>query len=85
MKRFIESEDRKQVMLLPENLDDFVSEDNPIRIIEAFVEELDLGSLGFDGAMPSTTGRPFYHPAARLKIYLRSRSEAHPLSIGNGR
>ena len=52
MKRFIEGEDRKQVTLLPECLDDFVVEDNPVRIIEAFVEELDLGSLGFDGAMP---------------------------------
>jgi transposase len=56
MKRFIEGEDRKQVTLLPECLDDFVAEDNPVRIIEAFVEELDLASLGFDGAMPSTTG-----------------------------
>ena len=54
MKRFIEGEDRKQVTLLPECLDDFVAEDNPVRIIEAFVEELDLASLGFDGAMPST-------------------------------
>jgi Transposase and inactivated derivatives len=70
MKRFIEGEDRKQVTLLPECLDDFVAEDNPVRIIEAFVEELDLASLGFDGAMPSTTGRPSYHPAVLLKIYI---------------
>jgi transposase len=70
MKRFIEGEDRKQVTLLPECLDDFVAEDNPVRIIEAFVEELDLASLGFDGAMPSTTGRPSYHPGALLKIYI---------------
>src|ERR1700692_4557982 len=70
MKLFIEGEDRKQVTLLPECLDDFVAEDNPVRIIEAFVEELDLGSLGFDGAMSSTTGRPSYHPAVLLKIYL---------------
>jgi transposase len=70
MKRFIEGEDRKQVTLLPECLDDFVAEDNPVRIIEAFVEELDLGSLGFDGAMPSTTGHPSYHPAVLLKIYI---------------
>ena len=68
MKRFIEGEDRKQVTLLPECLDDFVAEDNPVRIIEAFVEELDLGSLGFDGAKPSTTGRPSYHPGVLLKI-----------------
>ena len=70
MKRFIEGEDRKQVTLLPECLDDFVAEDNPVRIIEAFVEELDLASLGFDGAMPSTTGRPSYHPGVLLKIYV---------------
>jgi transposase len=70
MKRFIEGENRKQVTLLPECLDDFVAEDNPVRIIEAFVEELDLGSLGFDGAKPSTTGRPSYHPGVLLKIYI---------------
>ncbi len=73
MKRFIESKDRKQVTLLPECLDDFVAEDNPVRIIEAFVEELDLESLGFDGAMPSTTVRPSYHPAVLLKIYIYAR------------
>jgi transposase len=58
------------VTLLPECLDDFVAEDNPVRIIDAFVEELELGSLGFDGALPSTTGRPSYHPAVLLKIYI---------------
>jgi hypothetical protein len=61
MKRFIEGEDGKQVMLLPECLDDFVAEDNPVRIIEAFVEELDLELLSFDGAgtytvFPNCTG-----------------------------
>lgn len=56
--------------LLPECLDDFVAEDNPVRIIEAFVEELDLASLGFDGTMPSITGRPSYHPGVLLKIYI---------------
>jgi transposase len=70
MKRFIEGEDRKQVTLLPECLDDFVAEDHPVRVIDAFVEELDLASLGYDGAMPSTTGRPSYHPAVLLKIYI---------------
>jgi transposase len=70
MKRFIEGEDRKQVTLLPECLDDFIAEDNPVGIVDAFVEELDLGSLGFDGAMPSTTGRPSHHPAVLLKIYV---------------
>ncbi|CAN0625047.1 transposase [Burkholderia multivorans] len=70
MKRFIEGDDRKQVTLLPECLDDFIAEDNPVRIIDAFVEELELGSLGFDGATPSATGRPSYHPAVLLKIYI---------------
>ena len=56
MKRFIEGEDRKQVTLLPECLEDFVDDDNPVRIIEAFVEELELGPLGFDGTLPSATG-----------------------------
>src|SRR5215813_513708 len=70
VKRYIEGEDRKQVTLLPECLDDFITEDNPVRIIEAFVEELDLASLGFEGAMPSATGRPSYHPAVLLKIYI---------------
>jgi transposase len=55
MKRFIEGEDRKQVTLLPECLDDFIAEDNPVRIIDAFVEELELGSVGFNGATPSAT------------------------------
>uniref|UniRef100_Q46N74 Transposase, IS4 family n=1 Tax=Cupriavidus pinatubonensis (strain JMP 134 / LMG 1197) TaxID=264198 RepID=Q46N74_CUPPJ len=70
MKRFIEGEDRKQATLLPECLDDFIAEENPARIIDAFVEELDLESLGFEGANPSTTGRPSYHPAVLLKIYI---------------
>lgn len=70
MKRFIEGEDRKQVTLLPECLDDFIAEDNPVRIIDAFVEELELGSLGFDGTTPLATGRPSYHPAVLLKIYI---------------
>ena len=71
MKRFVEGEDRKQVTLLPECLDDFVAEDNPVRIIDAFVEELELESMGFDGVTPSTTGRPSYHPAVLLKIYYK--------------
>src|SRR5260370_40748572 len=58
MKRFMEGEDRKQVTLLPECLDDFVAEDKPVRIIEAFVQEHDLEPLGFNGTMLSTTDRP---------------------------
>src|SRR6188472_4159826 len=70
MKRFIEGEDRSQVTLLPECLDDFIAEDNPVRVVDAFVEELDLQGLGFDAAQPAETGRSSYHPAVLLKIYI---------------
>lgn len=56
MKRFIEGEDRSQVTLLPECLDDYIGEDNPVRVVDAFVEELDLQDLGFEGAEPATHG-----------------------------
>jgi transposase len=69
VSRFIEGQDRHQVTLLPECLDDFVAEDNPVRVVDAFVGELDLASLGFD-AVPAATGRPSYHPAVMLKIYI---------------
>jgi transposase len=55
MKRFIEGEDRSQCTLFPERLDDYIAEDNPIRVIEVFVEELDLQSFGFDGMQPELT------------------------------
>lgn len=58
MSRFVEGEDRSQVALLPECLDDFVAEDNPVRVIDAFVSELNLEALGFDGLTPASTGRP---------------------------
>ena len=70
MKRFVEGENRSQITLLPECLDDFITEDNPVRVIDAFVEELDLQELGFDRAAPAATGRPSYHPAILLKIYI---------------
>lgn len=70
MKRFIEGGDRSQVTLLPECLDDFIDEDNPVRVVDAFVEALDLRDLGFDGIEPAATGRPSYHPAVLLKIYI---------------
>jgi len=70
MKRFIEGEDRTQVTLLPECLDDYVESENPVRVIEVFVEGLDLRALGFDGVDPLETGRPSYHPAVLLKIYI---------------
>jgi transposase len=70
MKRFVAGEDRRQATLLPECLDDYVAPDNPVRIIEAFVDELDLAALGFAGVVPEVTGRPSYHPATLLKIYI---------------
>ena len=57
MNRFVEGEDRLQMALLPHCLADYVTENNPVRVIEAFIDELDLGRLGFDGVVPETTGR----------------------------
>jgi len=70
MSRFVEGEDRGQSWLLPNSLEDYVSPDNPVRVVEAFIDELDFGSLGFSGVEPAATGRPGYHPATLLKIYL---------------
>jgi transposase len=70
MKRFVEGRDRSQMTLLPECLDDWIDENNPVRVIDAFVEALDLGELGFAGVEPETTGRPSYHPSALLKLYI---------------
>ncbi len=70
MKRCIVGEDRNQVALLPECLDDFVGPDNSVRVVEAFVDQLDLGGLGFEGVDPEVTGRPGYHPSVLLKIYI---------------
>ena len=70
MKRFIEGESRSQSTLLPECLDDYIAEDNPVRAVDAFVEELDLQALGFAGMEPAETGRPSYHPSILLKLYL---------------
>jgi transposase len=70
MKRFVEGEDRRQATLLPDCLDDYVTEDNPVRIVDVFIDELDLAALGFAGIVPEVTGRPSYHPATLLKIYI---------------
>jgi transposase len=70
MKRFIEGEDRSQATLLPDSLEDYVTEDNPVRVIDVFIDELDLAAMGFSGVAPESTGRPAYHPATLLKIYL---------------
>jgi transposase len=70
MGRFIEGLDRTQTTLLPDTIDDYVSEDNPVRVVDAFVDALDLAALGFDGVIPEETGRPSYHPSTILKIYV---------------
>lgn len=69
MSRFVEGVDRRQPTLLPECLDDYVAAENPVRVVDVFVDELDLGGLGF-GVTPATTGRPAYHPAMLLKLYV---------------
>jgi transposase len=70
MKRFIEGADRGQSTLLPECLDDWIGDDNPVRAVDVFVEGLNLAELGFDGVVPEATGRPSYHPSALLKLYI---------------
>jgi transposase len=70
MKRFVEGIDRGQSTLLPECLDDWIDEDNPVRVIDAFVEAVNLAELGFTGVEPEATGRPSYHPSALLKLYI---------------
>ena len=70
MRRFVEGTDRGQSTLFPECLEDWICEDNPVRVIDIFVEEFDLGKLGFSGIEPEATGRPSYHPAVLLKLYI---------------
>jgi transposase len=70
MKRFVEGADRGQSTLLPECLDDWIDEDNPVRVIDAFVDALDLADLGFAGVEPAATGRPAFHPCVLLKLYI---------------
>jgi transposase len=70
MKRFVAGADRRQSTLLPECLDDFIDESNPVRVIDGFVEALDLAEMGFDGLEPAATGRPSYHPSLLLKLYI---------------
>jgi transposase len=70
MTRYVEGEDRSQATLFPETLDEYIAADNPIRVVDVFVDELDLRKLGFDGMQPELTGRPAYHPATLLKIYI---------------
>jgi transposase len=70
MGRFVEGEDRDQLALLPAQLEDYVGEDIPVRVVDAYVDALDLTALGFERARPKATGRPGYHPSVLLKIYL---------------
>jgi len=70
MKRFVEGADRVQSTLLPECLDDWIDEENPVRAVDAFVDALDLKELGFGGVEPAATGRPAFHPSVLLKLYI---------------
>ena len=70
MKGFVQGVDRQQATLLPEYLDDWVDESNPVRAVDVFVDALELRDLGFDGVDPAATGRPGYHPSAMLKLYI---------------
>ena len=70
MAGFVEGADRAQSTLLPESLDDWVDESNPVRVIDAFVDALNIAELGFDGVEPAATGRPSYHPSSLLKLYI---------------
>ena len=70
MKRFIEGIDRVQGVLFPDCLEDWIGEDNPVRVIDVFVAELDLGDLGFERVARPATGRPAYYPAILLKLYI---------------
>jgi transposase len=70
MRRFVEQADRWLSSLLPECLDDFICESNPVRKIDVFVDALDLAAIGFAGLEPTATGRPSCHPSFLLKLYI---------------
>src|SRR6266850_581386 len=70
MRRFVEGMDRGQTTLFPECLEDWICEDNPVRVIDVFVDGLDLEKLRFEGVAPEVTGRPSYHPSVQLKLYI---------------
>ena len=70
MGRFIAGADRTQTTLFPACVDDWIDEDNSVRVVDAFVDALDLAGLGFDGVKPAATGRPSYHPSVLLKLYI---------------
>jgi transposase len=70
MKRFIVGENRGQITQMPEYLDDYVTDTNPVRVVDVFVDELELFKLGFVRVEPAVTGRPSYHPSVLLKLYI---------------
>ena len=70
MSHHIKGQSRTQTTLLPEALDDFVTKDNPVRVVDVFVNEINLDSLGFHRVQAKQTGRPCYHPATLLKLYI---------------
>ena|SRR5437762_13388202 len=70
MKRFIDGSDRGQSTLFPECVEDWIGEDNPVRVIDVLVDGLNLAELGFGGVDPEATGRPSYHPSILLKLYI---------------
>jgi transposase len=70
MKRFIVGENRGQITQMPECLDDYVTDTNPVRVVDVFVDELELFKLGFVRVEPAVTGRPSYHPSVLLKLYI---------------
>ena len=71
MKGFVQGTDRQQTTLLPECLDDWVDQRNPVRAVEVFVEAMELRDLGFDGVDPAATGRLAYHPSPMLTLYIK--------------
>ena len=77
MKRFVVGEDRSQGALFPERLDDFITEDNPVQVVEAFIESLPLDELGFAGVEPKDTGRPAYHPSVQHQHHRREAGVSH--------
>ena len=70
MKRFILGQDRNQSTLFPESLEEYIDDDNTVRVVYAYVDELDLHAMGFERVQPKATGRPGYHPSILLKLYI---------------
>jgi len=70
LKRFIQGQDRSQTTLFPESLEDYIDDDNSVRVIDAYVDALDLFEMGFVRVRPKATGRPSYHPSILLKLYI---------------